>query len=47
LEFRNSTTPGAGENSLESMLSIQKVVLVGPWGFNCLAKKLPVFFWDV
>jgi len=40
-EFRNSTTPGALENSVESMLTIQKVVLAGPWGFNCLAEKLP------
>ena len=41
LEVRYSTTPGAVENSVESMLNIQKVVLAGPWGFNCLAKKLP------
>ena len=41
MEFRYSTTAGAEENSVESMLNIQKVVLAGPWGFNCLAKKLP------
>jgi hypothetical protein len=47
LEFRNSTTPEAVENSVESMLNIQKSVLVGPWGFNCLAKKLPGAVWDM
>jgi hypothetical protein len=29
------------------MLNIQKVVLAGPWGFSCLAKKLPGVVWDM